>query len=133
MGAPPRIPQDRRWQGRSNMPQWRVRDAMTTDVITAPDDASIAEIVAVLTDRQITAVPIVDRLDVVLGVVSWTDQLTFDPDDTVAAAPARQAVEHDPLLGWRIGSFPARSADAAPGDRAIDHDVQTETRSAAPQ
>jgi len=55
------------------MPQWRVRDVMTTDVITAADDASVAEIVAVLTDRQITAVPIVDRFDVVLGVVSWTD------------------------------------------------------------
>jgi CBS domain-containing protein len=55
------------------MPQWRVRDVMTTEVITVPDDASVAEIVAVLTDRQITAVPIVDRFDVVLGVVSWTD------------------------------------------------------------
>ncbi|MFI7426864.1 CBS domain-containing protein [Micromonospora sp. NPDC049836] len=55
------------------MPQWRVRNVMTTDVITVPDDASVAEIVAVLTDRQITAVPIVDSFDVVLGVVSWTD------------------------------------------------------------
>jgi CBS domain-containing protein len=55
------------------MQQWRVRDVMTTDVITAPDDASVAEIVTVLTDRQITAVPIVDKFDVVLGVVSWTD------------------------------------------------------------
>jgi CBS domain-containing protein len=55
------------------MPQWRVRDVMTTEVMTVPDDASVAEIVAVLTDRQITAVPIVDRFDVVLGVVSWTD------------------------------------------------------------
>jgi CBS domain-containing protein len=35
------------------MPQWRVRDVMTTEVITAPGDASIAEIVAVLTDRKI--------------------------------------------------------------------------------
>jgi CBS domain-containing protein len=55
------------------MPQWRVRDVMTTEVITVPDDASVAEIVVALTDRQITAVPIVDRFDVVLGVVSWTD------------------------------------------------------------
>lgn len=29
------------------MPQWRVSDVVTTDVITAPDDASIAKIVAV--------------------------------------------------------------------------------------
>jgi CBS domain-containing protein len=56
--------------------QWRVRDVMTTEVITAPDDASVAEIVALLTDRRITAVPIVDRFDVVLGVVSWTDLRT---------------------------------------------------------
>jgi hypothetical protein len=35
------------------MPQWGVRDAMTTDVIAAPDDASTAHIVAVLTDRGV--------------------------------------------------------------------------------
>ena len=55
------------------MTTWRVQDVMTTEVITAPQDASVAEIVALLTERQITAVPIVDRFDVVLGVVSWTD------------------------------------------------------------
>jgi CBS domain-containing protein len=55
------------------MPQWRVRDVMTTEVITAPEDASVAEIAALLAGRRISAVPIVDRFDVVLGVVSWTD------------------------------------------------------------
>jgi CBS-domain-containing membrane protein len=73
------------------MPQWRVRDVMTTEVITAPDDASIAEIVAVLTDRKITAVPIVDRFDVVLGVVSWTDLR----EKIDIAAP-----EGKPHVGW---------------------------------
>jgi CBS domain-containing protein len=258
---------------------------MTTEVITVSDDASVAEIVTVLTDRQITAVPIVDRFDVVLGVVSWTDlrdkidigvpegqphvgwwrrwapplvqwpdgtavevmsgpaltigadaslpaaarmmyrnevgrllvvegdnrlrgivtrsdllkvharldavirdevlhrvlrctltippgdvqatvddgvvtlagrtarkttadtaaqlteavpgvtavvdRLTFDVDDTVAAAPARQAAERDPLLGWWIGRTPAWSAGQAPADRTGNHDEQTVTRSAA--
>lgn len=55
------------------MTTWRVHDVMTTEVITAPHDASVAEIVALLTERQISAVPIVDSFDVVLGVVSWTD------------------------------------------------------------
>lgn len=55
------------------MPQWRVGDVMTSEVITAPDDASVAQIVTLLTDRQISAVPIIDRFDVVLGLVSWTD------------------------------------------------------------
>ncbi len=43
------------------MPQWRVRDVMTTEVIIAPDDASVAQIVTLLTERQISAVPITDR------------------------------------------------------------------------
>jgi CBS domain-containing protein len=55
------------------MPQWRVRDVMTTEVITARDDASVAQIVTLLTERQVSAVPIIDEFDVVLGVVSWTD------------------------------------------------------------
>jgi CBS domain-containing protein len=55
------------------MTTWRVQDVMTTEVITAPDDASVAGLVALLTARQITAVPITDSFDVVLGVVSWTD------------------------------------------------------------
>jgi CBS-domain-containing membrane protein len=55
------------------MTTWRVQDVMTTEVITAPEHASVAEIVTLLTDRQITAVPITDRFDAVLGVVSWTD------------------------------------------------------------
>jgi CBS domain-containing protein len=55
------------------MPQWRVRDVMTTKVITARDDASFAEIAAVLAGSRISAVPVVDRFDVVVGVVSWTD------------------------------------------------------------
>ncbi|RQX02509.1 hypothetical protein DLJ59_15320 [Micromonospora inaquosa] len=281
--APHKIVADRR----NSMPQWRVRDVMTTDVISAPEDASVAEIVAVLTGRQITAVPIVDGFDVVLGVVSWTDmrrkidiaapgspphvgwwrrwaappvwwqqgtavevmsgpaltieanaplpaaarvmyrsevvrllvvdgdrrlrgivtrsdllkvharldavirdevihqvlrrtlwippgdvqvavddgvvtltgptarkttvvaaarlneavpgvtgvvdQLTFDVDDTVAAAPARQAAERDPLLGWWIGRLPAWSAGSGPADRIGDHEQQIVTRSAALQ
>jgi CBS domain-containing protein len=75
----------------SSMPQWQVRDVMTTDVITVPADASIAEIVAVLTGRQITAVPIVDSFDVILGVVSWTDlRRKIDID----------APEGDSRAGW---------------------------------
>ncbi|MEU7902682.1 CBS domain-containing protein [Actinoplanes sp. NPDC049118] len=55
------------------MRQWRVQDVMTTDVITAPDDASVADIVTLLTERRIRAVPIVDDFGTVLGIVSWSD------------------------------------------------------------
>jgi CBS domain-containing protein len=55
------------------MPMWPVRNVMTTDVITASDDTPIAEVAAILGEQGISAVPIVDQFDVVVGVVSWTD------------------------------------------------------------
>ncbi|MFJ5599953.1 hypothetical protein ACIP95_18710 [Micromonospora parva] len=83
------------------MPQWRVRDVMTREVIT--------------------------------GVTNVVDELTFDVDDTVAAPPARQAAERDPLLGWWNGRTPTWSASRAPAARTDNYDEQTETRSAALQ
>jgi CBS domain-containing protein len=55
------------------MAHWTVRDVMTTETITARDDASAAEIAAILAGRHISGVPIVDRFDAVVGLVSWTD------------------------------------------------------------
>src|ERR1043165_5487433 len=65
--------QDRVEDWRSVMPQLQVRDVMTAEVITARDDASCADVAAMLASHQISAVPIVDRFDAVVGVVSWTD------------------------------------------------------------
>jgi CBS domain-containing protein len=55
------------------MPQWTVRDVMTTEVITARDDASLAKIATTLSSHRIGAVPIVDRFDTVIGLASSTD------------------------------------------------------------
>ncbi|MEU4217413.1 CBS domain-containing protein [Actinoplanes sp. NPDC026623] len=87
------------------MTTWRVQDVMTTEVITAPVDASVAEIVALLTERRITAVPVVDRFDVVLGVVSWTDlrrKITVAaPDAGSSVGRWRQRVQ--PSVQWPQG------------------------------
>jgi CBS domain-containing protein len=88
------------------MTTWRVQDVMTTAVITAPVDASVAAIVALLTERQITAVPVVDRFDVVVGVVSWTD---LRRKVTVAAPDAGSSVGRwrkrvQPLAEWPQGT-----------------------------
>jgi CBS domain-containing protein len=83
------------------MAQWRVRDVMTPEVITVPADASVAEIAAVLAEHGISGVPIVDRFDVVVGVVSWKDlhnriETDLDADGRrrwrQVPAPARWAV-----------------------------------------
>jgi CBS domain-containing protein len=88
------------------MTTWRVHNVMTTEVITAPHDASVAEIVALLTERQITAVPIVDRFDVVLGIVSWTDlRKKIDvaaPDGESPAGWWRRRLP--PLMEWPQGT-----------------------------
>jgi CBS domain-containing protein len=55
------------------MAQWRVRDVMTTNVITVPEGMRVRQVAAVLAGRGINAVPVVDRFDAVVGVVSWTD------------------------------------------------------------
>jgi CBS domain-containing protein len=88
------------------MAQWRVRDVMATEVITARDDTSYAEVAAVLGGQRISAVPIVDQFDVVVGVVSWTDLRNKikigDPDATVRASWWRRKAA--PLLRWPVGT-----------------------------
>lgn len=55
------------------MRQWRVRNVMTANVVTVSDNATVSDIAALLTRRRISAVPVVDQFDGVIGVVSWTD------------------------------------------------------------
>ena len=88
------------------MPQWRVRDVMTTEVVTARDDASYAEIAGILAGHRISAVPIVDRFDVVVGLVSWTDLRdkvdVRDPGATTRVGWWRRWAA--PLLRWPAGT-----------------------------
>jgi CBS domain-containing protein len=55
------------------MKQWQVRDVMTTDVAAVREDTAYREIVDVLAARRVSAVPVVDSVDRVLGVVSEAD------------------------------------------------------------
>lgn len=57
------------------MRTWRVRDVMTTDVVTVGTDTPYRQIVDVLTGRRISAVPVVDAEGRVCGVVSEADLL----------------------------------------------------------
>lgn len=57
------------------MRTWQVRDVMSTDVVTARTDTPYRKIVDVLTERNISAVPVVDDFGRVLGVVSEADLL----------------------------------------------------------
>jgi CBS domain-containing protein len=61
------------------MPKWRVDDVMTTEVVTATADTSVGGLADLLTSHRISAVPVVDADDRVLGVVSQSDLTTKVP------------------------------------------------------
>jgi CBS domain-containing protein len=50
-----------------------VRDVMTTDVVTVSPDTTFGEIVEQLLDRGISGVPVVDRDDTLVGLVTEAD------------------------------------------------------------
>lgn len=57
------------------MKRVRVRDVMTTDVVSATEDTPYKDIVTKLAERGISAVPVVDQHGRVVGIVSEADLL----------------------------------------------------------
>ena len=57
------------------MPPLQVHDVMTREVVTAAPNTPVAEIAELLTAHRISAVPVIDDHDQVLGVVSEADLL----------------------------------------------------------
>jgi len=69
----PKVGSDRRREMRGKVAELTAKDVMTRDVITIQEDASLSELVGVLTDRMITGAPVVDGNGKLVGVVSTTD------------------------------------------------------------
>jgi len=57
------------------MKLWRVDDVMTKDVVSVREDTPYRAVVDLLIGRRVSAVPVVDRSDRVIGVVSEADLL----------------------------------------------------------
>jgi CBS domain-containing protein len=55
--------------------RWLVRDVMTTDVVTAGRNMSYKQAAKLMTDRQVSAIPVVARGGRVVGMVSEADVL----------------------------------------------------------
>jgi CBS domain-containing protein len=71
-----------------------VKDVMTTDVISVREDAPFEAIAAALRQRRVSAVPVIDDLSRVIGVVSESDLLAklalgVDDDEGPASWPTR--------------------------------------------
>lgn len=84
-----------------------VNEVMTTPVITVSPDATLKEAAALLTEHQITAMPVVDGRGELLGVISEADLLleTFLPDQRAHEIPVQ--VRTGPAL-TRVGEVMTR-------------------------
>ncbi len=57
------------------MRTWRVEDVMTTDVVAVAEETPYRKIIDTLTERRVSAVPVLDGSGQVTGVVSEADLL----------------------------------------------------------
>jgi CBS domain-containing protein len=57
------------------MKQWTVQDVMTSDVASVLVDTPYAEVVSTLAERKVSALPVLDGFNRVVGVVSEADLL----------------------------------------------------------
>ncbi len=74
----------------------RVAELMQTPVVTIPRGASIAEAILTLADKHISAVPVVDQQQQMIGVLSTTDILLAESNTSEAAA-REQLFEDTPV------------------------------------
>jgi CBS domain-containing protein len=71
--------------------QWRVRDVMTAPVITTRERTPVRELVDLMATHRVSAVPIVDDDNRVVGLVSQADLLpTVAATEATGARPARK-------------------------------------------
>jgi CBS domain-containing protein len=61
--------------------RWRIRDVMTTDIATADRSMTYKQVVRLMTDRRVNAVPVVDSSHSVVGMVSEADVLRKQEDN----------------------------------------------------
>lgn len=94
------------------MRKWQVGDVMTTSVATVTEDAPYRDIIDVVTDWQISAVPVVDSYGYVRGVVSESDLLL--KVEMIGDEPAHRIFERR-----------RRRRDRVKADAAVARDLMT--------
>ena len=91
-----------------------VRDVMTRDVVTVRPDTPFAEIVELLEHHRISAVPVVDRGGVVVGLVSEADLMP-----KLRLGASRHGTRW--LVGSRVRSARAKAAGTVARDLMSTH------------
>lgn len=78
-----------------------VRELMTREVVTVPNNAPFKEIARTLTEHKVSAVPVVDSAGRPLGVISERDLLpkSAGQSEYFRSLPEREAWQEDKAAG----------------------------------
>jgi CBS domain-containing protein len=89
-----------------------VREAMTSPVVTVPGSASVKQAIRVLSERDLTAAPVVDENGDLAGIVSEMDLLRgeFEADPRAFARPVPAPDEAPPRRVTEVMTTEVRTA-----------------------
>jgi CBS domain-containing protein len=104
----------------------KVKNLMTTDVLSIGPEASLKDVAAILADRRISGLPVVGARGEVLGVVSEADILVKEagPHPSEGGLLAR-LLRADPETKWKLEARTAGEAMSSPAftigpERTVD-------------
>jgi predicted transcriptional regulator len=91
-----------------------IRDLMTTSVVSVTTETPIGSALRLLDDRKITAMPVVDKTGVLVGIVSEADLLQDAAllDDRVPTAIVRTTTDTPPRRVVDVMSYLVATVDA---------------------
>jgi len=93
----------------------RTRDVMSSPAITVTPDIHIKQVAALLVERGVSAIPVVDEKGLLVGIVSEADLVPLEaaPDPRAHAAPVGEARERIPTT---VAEIMTRDVVALPED-----------------
>ncbi len=97
-----------------------IRDVMTSRPRTVPHGSMMVDALAIMAERKISELPVIDADSRPAGLVDITDVVGLFPESTPAAAPAPPAAEPQPAADdddERAMRIPFKPRLAARGDR----------------
>jgi CBS domain-containing protein len=93
----------------------KIKDVMTTDVVTVPPAASLKEVASILAERHVSGVPVIDQDGSLLGVISEADILFKE------CGPS----EPQGVLTWMLEPDAPAKLKARTAGQAMTHPART--------
>lgn len=106
-----------------------VREAMTTELVTAFPEMTLKEAARLLTERHVSGLPVVDSERVVIGVLSEADIVAKEVDETPRGSALKRFLEGPPVddrfYARTVGEAMSTPALTISSDRSLAHAAST--------